>query len=171
MIEKLFKINRFWDRRSCRNLVNDERVLEEPRDCESECMLLDGKIASCHDGCFSSASCNCGWGSSYRVHLALLIRRNIISYRKLKQKVFKLSYVNGFRSLVNFKTGAAAFDVQMNDNALVVQAESNRPIMSSLDVIKEVSNEELTASDDKDMQVGTLMLFHQRMTHLWYDII
>lgn len=43
--------------------------------------------------------------------------------------------------------------------------------MSSGDVIMVVIDEDPTASDDKDMYVGTLMQFHQRRAHLSYNTI
>lgn len=99
--------------------------------------------------------------------LAPLITRNTIPYRKLEKKVSKIAYGDGSRPLVHLYSGAEAFNVQMNNNVLMVQVESNRPITSSRDVIRAVINKESTSSDDGDMQGGTMMQFHQRMAHIY----
>ena len=95
------------------------------------------------------------------VHLAPLTARNIIWYERLEHKEFKLVYVDGLRSLVLSKTGAAVLDVQMDNHVLVIQAGSKRSSKESHGVIMAVINEEASADADIEVQAETLLQFHR----------
>lgn len=57
------------------------------------------------------------------VHLAPLITRNNTPMERRSKKGLKLAHADGFRSLEHFKTVAAAFGLQMNNNVLMVQVD------------------------------------------------
>nr|CCA27547.1 AlNc14C572G12183 [Albugo laibachii Nc14] len=80
---------------------------------------------------------------------------------ELEHKEFKLVYVDGLRSLVLSKTGAAVLDVQMDNHVLVIQAGSKRSSKESHGVIMAVINEEASADADIEVQAETLLQFHR----------
>lgn len=86
-----------------RHLVNDERILENSRTCNSECTLPDGQ--SLHVTMVRSVLLHVTVAGNLTVrltdvHLAPRITRNFILCGELEQRGVKLGYVDGVRSLV-----------------------------------------------------------------------
>ncbi|GAB9476474.1 unnamed protein product [Globisporangium polare] len=163
------------DSGSSRHLVGDERLLENARDCESECLLPGGESLLVNK--VVSVLLNVAVRGERRgvrltdVHFAPSLSRNIISYGRLERKGYRLVYDGNRRVLASRSPGAVAFEVTMDNNVLIVQLNSECARGGPMDVIMAVLAGESAAEPSPDVQVGTLMQFHQRLGHLALDTI
>lgn len=113
------------DSGSSRHLVMSTDLLDDMEDCESECVLADGDALRVTKKGSMLLHVTAG-GEQRNVRLTDLyyapgLARNIISYGRLEHKGFVLGYKKEQRVVYERRSGQAAFDVQMDNNILVVQ--------------------------------------------------
>ena len=105
------------------------------------------------------------------VYYSPLITHNIASHSKLELKGYGRKYKNNRRALISLTTGNWTFDVAMCNNMLVYETQNVNLNDGMISTIMAAIDGETKKKDEDNLQVKTLMHFHQRFGHLAYDTI
>uniref|UniRef100_A0AAV1T532 Integrase catalytic domain-containing protein n=1 Tax=Peronospora matthiolae TaxID=2874970 RepID=A0AAV1T532_9STRA len=166
----------YWilDSGSSRHLVNDVSMLENPEDCQSECIAADGgPLRITKRGSVTITTTVMGKVTKVRlldVQYAENLERNIISYGILEAKGFGIAYMGDRRVVGNIDSGVVVFDVGKKNNVLIVRDHDRGSVQLPSDILMTaLAQGEFEVS--QDVQRGTLMHFHRRLAHLNYDTI
>ncbi|ETO84786.1 hypothetical protein F444_01317, partial [Phytophthora nicotianae P1976] len=124
--ERLVQASGTWilDSGSSRHLVSDESWLQDVETCNDVCLQPNGEpLRVTKKGTVSLRVTACGAERTVKltdVYYAAGVIHNLISYGKLDEKGYTLTYKGGRRVVAAKVDGSVAFDVHLRRNVLVV---------------------------------------------------
>ncbi|ETP42501.1 hypothetical protein F442_10589 [Phytophthora nicotianae P10297] len=144
----------------------NESWLDEVELCDDTCLQPNGEpLNVTKRGTLTLRVTACGREKILKltdVYFAAGVVHNLISYGKLDDKGYTLTYRNGRCVVAGKNGGTVAFDVGLRRNVLIVQGKVDRPHDVVSDVIMAALEGEANVPDGVHsvVQKGTLMEFH-----------